>query len=473
MSNLKVSASPQPAMSTNPQPVVFAVDDTQRVSGLLQLPPAACACYVMAHGAGAGMAHSFMANFANDLASRGIATLRYQFFYIERGSKRPDAPQLAHAAVRAAVAAASRLLPDLALFAGGKSYGGHMTSQAQGIAPLPGVRGPVSGLSAASGGELPRRAQSISHCADPDAVPCRERGTSSMDLRPMKSLAGKLGAHATLRPFEDADHSFHVPTRTGRKDAEVRAEMADAFVEWIERSPTVGRDSCRPHEEAPRLTPQATGRDLTIGSAWPSLSRPDGVDHDLTDAPSHARKPQNATFVAPLSARIFRASSGVAARPNPSMIRRAARTCAAFDSASLPGPSHRLSSSPTRTLPPIAATLRRSATGCGRRRARSTGTGRRTGIGGALHVLDVFRMRANAAEDSEHALDEERRLDDAALEEVMRRIQVADVVALDLEAGAVARARGQDVLDILERVAEDPRVRACQILALPVVLELP
>ena len=128
-------------MSANPQPVTIAVDDTQRVSGLLQTPPAARACYVMAHGAGAGMAHPFMASVTNHLAERGIATFRYQFPYMERGSKRPDAPKLAQATVRAAVAGASRLLPEVALFAGGKSFGGRMTSQAQAVSPLPGVRG--------------------------------------------------------------------------------------------------------------------------------------------------------------------------------------------------------------------------------------------------------------------------------------------------------------------------------------------
>ncbi len=130
-------------MSANPQPVTIAVDDTQRVSGLLQTPPAARACYVMAHGAGAGMAHPFMAAIANELAERGIATLRYQFPYMEQGSKRPDTPKLAQATVRAAVAEASRLVPELALFAGGKSFGGRMTSQAQAASPLSGVRGLV------------------------------------------------------------------------------------------------------------------------------------------------------------------------------------------------------------------------------------------------------------------------------------------------------------------------------------------
>src|SRR5258707_512841 len=117
--------------SSAPQQVTITVNDAQRVSGLLQAPPNARACYVLAHGAGAGMAHPFMAAIANGLAERGIATLRYQFPYMEQGSKRPDTPQTAHAAVHAAVLEASRLVPGLALFAGGKSFGGRMTSQAQ------------------------------------------------------------------------------------------------------------------------------------------------------------------------------------------------------------------------------------------------------------------------------------------------------------------------------------------------------
>src|SRR4030095_2735443 len=126
-----------------PQPLTLAVNDAQRVSGLLQAPPGAHACYVFAHGAGAGMAHPFMAAIASGLAERGIGTLRYQFPYMEQGSKRPDAPKLAQATVRAAVQEASRLVPGLALFAGGKSFGGRMTSQAQAAAPLPNVRGLV------------------------------------------------------------------------------------------------------------------------------------------------------------------------------------------------------------------------------------------------------------------------------------------------------------------------------------------
>jgi len=128
-------------MSEEAQPLSIPLADGQAVSGLLQMPRDARACYVMAHGAGAGMAHPFMTAFADDLASHSIATLRYQFPYMERGSKRPDSPKVAHATVRAAVAEALRRAPGLALFAGGRSFGGRMTSQAQAASPLPGVCG--------------------------------------------------------------------------------------------------------------------------------------------------------------------------------------------------------------------------------------------------------------------------------------------------------------------------------------------
>src|SRR5215471_18570736 len=125
----------------DPKSVTITVNEAQRVSGLFQSPQKPLACYVLAHGAGAGMTHPFMAAVTKGLAERQIATLRYQFPYMERGSKRPDVPELAHATVRAAVLEASRLAPDLALLAGGKSFGGRMTSQAQAASPLPGVRG--------------------------------------------------------------------------------------------------------------------------------------------------------------------------------------------------------------------------------------------------------------------------------------------------------------------------------------------
>ena len=222
-------------MGANPQPATITVDDTHRVSGLLQAPREARACYVMAHGAGAGMAHPFMQAVANALAGKGIATLRYQFPYMELGSKRPDTPKLAQATVRAAVAEASRLVPDLALFAGGKSFGGRMTSQAQAASPLSGVRGLVF----------------LGFPLHPAGRPSDERGAHLFavqipmlflqgtrdqlaDLHLLQTLVGKLGKRATLKLFQDADHSFHVPARTRRKDSEVMAEMSEALADWIE-----------------------------------------------------------------------------------------------------------------------------------------------------------------------------------------------------------------------------------------------
>jgi len=129
-------------VNCNAELLTITVDDAQRVSGLLQVPVGARICFVLAHGAGAGMSHPFMAGVADGLAERGIATMRYcyQFPYMEPGSKRPDAPKLAQATVRAAVSQASHLVPKLALIAGGKSFGGRMTSQAQAALPLSGVR---------------------------------------------------------------------------------------------------------------------------------------------------------------------------------------------------------------------------------------------------------------------------------------------------------------------------------------------
>ena len=220
----------------NPQPVTITVNDAQRVSGLLQAPPEARACYVLAHGAGAGMAHPFMAAIANGLADRGIATLRYQFPYMEQGSKRPDAPKLAHATVRAAVLEASRLVPELALFAGGKSFGGRMTSQAQAAAPLPGVRGlAFLGFPLHPPGKpSDERAK---HLFDVQIPMLFLQGTRDdlANLQLVEPLCKQLSARATLKLFQDADHSFRVPARTERKDSEVRVELLDALVDWINR----------------------------------------------------------------------------------------------------------------------------------------------------------------------------------------------------------------------------------------------
>jgi hypothetical protein len=215
--------------------VTITIDDARRVSGLLQAPKNAHVCYVLAHGAGAGMSHPFMVAVADGLAECGIATLRYQFPYMEQGSKRPDTPKLAQATVRAAVAQASRMVPKLALVAGGKSFGGRMTSQAQAESPLPGVRGlaflgfPLHAV----GRPSDERAKHLLEVAIPMLFLQGTRDALA-DVHLVKKLAKKLGSRATLKLLFDADHSFHVPARSGRKDAEVRAEVLDAIASWIQ-----------------------------------------------------------------------------------------------------------------------------------------------------------------------------------------------------------------------------------------------
>jgi len=179
------------------------------------------------------MEHPVLTAVAAGLYERGIASLRYQFPYMEAGGKRPDPPKLAHAAVRAAVAEAARRLPGIPLLAGGKSFGGRMTSQAQAESPLPGVRGLVF----------------LGFPLHPAGRPSRERGDhlfavnipmlflqgtrdALADLTELEPVCAALGRRATLKLFPDADHSFHVPARSGRKDAQVLSEMLDEIARW-------------------------------------------------------------------------------------------------------------------------------------------------------------------------------------------------------------------------------------------------
>jgi predicted alpha/beta-hydrolase family hydrolase len=217
------------------EPIAIAGDGGIRVSGLLQAPPRARACYVLAHGAGAGMTHPFMVAVAAGLALRGVATLRYQFPSMERGAKRPDPPQVAQSAVRAAVAAARRFDPDIALFAGGKSFGGRMTSQAQAKAPLAGVRGLVFlGFPLHPAGRPSQeRAKHLFEVHIPMLFLQGTRDALAM-LDQLQPVCTALGRRATLQLFEDADHSFHVPARTGRRDAQVLGEVLDALTAWID-----------------------------------------------------------------------------------------------------------------------------------------------------------------------------------------------------------------------------------------------
>jgi len=216
-----------------PQSVSITVG-VRQVSGLLQVPSQARACYVLAHGAGAGMAHPFMVAVADGLAERGIATLRYQFPYMEQGSKRPDAPKLAQATVRSAVSQASHMLPKLGLVAGGKSFGGRMTSQAQAESPLPRVRGlAFLGFPLHAGGQPSE--ERGKHLFEVEIPMLFLQGTRDAlaAVHLMQKVTDRLGPRATLKLIPDADHSFHVPARSGRKDADVRAEVLDALAAWI------------------------------------------------------------------------------------------------------------------------------------------------------------------------------------------------------------------------------------------------
>jgi hypothetical protein len=215
------------------QKLVIESGNGGAVPGLLIRPPQARACFVFAHGAGAGMTHSFMETFATGLGERGVATLRYQFPYMEKGSKRPDPPAIAQATVRAAVAEAGKRCPELALIAGGKSFGGRMTSQAQASAPLSGVHGLAF----------------LGFPLHPAGKPAIDRATHLADIRiPMLFLQGtrdslaevkllgpvvaRLGPSASLHWVDGADHSFHVLARSGRNDREVMNEILGAFVTW-------------------------------------------------------------------------------------------------------------------------------------------------------------------------------------------------------------------------------------------------
>jgi len=188
------------------------------VSGLLHLPADARALYVLAHGAGAGMTHPFMAAVADGLARRGIATLRYQFPFMEQASKRPDPPRVAHAAVRAAAATAARLV-DLPLFIGGKSFGGRMSSQAQAEAPLDRVAGLVFLGFPLHPAKQPssERAEHLARVVCPMLFVQGTRDDLA-DLSLVSALVDRRGARATLVTIDDADHAFHVRAKSGRRD---------------------------------------------------------------------------------------------------------------------------------------------------------------------------------------------------------------------------------------------------------------
>jgi predicted alpha/beta-hydrolase family hydrolase len=235
------------------KPVSIEVDAATRVSGIWQQPGAPRAGLVLAHGAGAGMGHRAMAAIADGLAARHIATLRYNFAYMERGSRRPDAPAVAQAAVRAAVAEAARLAPDLPLFAGGRSFGGRMTSQAQAGSALPQVRGLVFFAFPLHPPDKPgvERAQHLADVAIPMLFLQGTRDEfARLDL--LEATLAGLGPRATLRLSDGADHAFHVPAKSGRRDAEVLDEVLDWVRDWMLPSAQPRRPESPPVEQLKR-----------------------------------------------------------------------------------------------------------------------------------------------------------------------------------------------------------------------------
>jgi uncharacterized protein len=217
------------------QPLKIELAGNASVSALLVRPPQARACYVLAHGAGAGMTHASMETIATGLGERGIATLRYQFPYMEKAGKRPDPPAVAHAAVRAAVAEAARCCPTLPLIAGGKSFGGRMTSQAQAIAPLSGVRG-LAFLAFPLHPAGKPSSDRAKHLAAIKIPMLFLQGTRDdlAELTLLEPVVKGLGRSATLHLVQEADHSFHVLKRSGRNDREVMNEVLDALTAWVD-----------------------------------------------------------------------------------------------------------------------------------------------------------------------------------------------------------------------------------------------
>ena len=273
------------SMAASAEALKIETTDKTTVSALLLRPEPARACYVLAHGAGAGMTHKSMETVAMGLAERGIATLRYQFPYMEKGSKRPDPPPVAHATVRAAVAEAARRCAGLPLIAGGRSFGGRMTSQAQAIAPLPGVQGlAFLGFPLHPAGKP--STDRAKHLAEIRVPMLFLQGTRDALAEPqlLEPVVKGLGPTAKLHLVKEADHSFHVLVRSGRNDHEVMAEVLDAFAASGRRDQSLinTRGRCCAGSCRPRRRPVASAaairwswcRHVAPACAWRRARRP-------------------------------------------------------------------------------------------------------------------------------------------------------------------------------------------------------
>lgn len=213
----------------------FGVEGRGEVPALLMRPAKARWLLVLAHGAGAGMSHPFMEMLVGELAGVGVATLRYQFPYMEERRRVPDAPGVLMATVGAAVRAAAEAAPGLPRLAGGKSMGGRMSSQAAAQHPLDGVRGLVFFGFPLHPPKQPgtKRADHLMKVTVPMLFLQGTRDTFA-DLKLLRPVCAKLGPRATLHVMETADHSFHVLKSSGRTDAEVLRELAETTASWAE-----------------------------------------------------------------------------------------------------------------------------------------------------------------------------------------------------------------------------------------------
>lgn len=223
-------------MAVKTQELKLAIERIGTVSAILMQPDNARACYVLAHGAGTDMRHASMEKIAVGLANRGIATFRFNFPYTENKQGRPDQPAIAHATIRAAVEEAALMCRGLKLVAGGKSFGGRMTSQAQSKAALHGVKG-LAFLGFPLHADKKPSTERAEHLARVEIPMLFLQGTRDglADLGLLRPVVAALGAKATLHEIEGGDHSFAVLKKSGRTNEEALAEVLDTLAAWIDK----------------------------------------------------------------------------------------------------------------------------------------------------------------------------------------------------------------------------------------------
>jgi predicted alpha/beta-hydrolase family hydrolase len=224
----------EPTMSAEEELAFVPAEGRREVSAVLLRPRSAKVLYVLGHGAGAGMRHRFMQAIAEQLAARDIATLRYNFPYTQEEKKRPDPQKVLLSTVHNAILLAKQRAPGLALFAGGKSMGGRMTSLLASTTPLPGLVGlAFLGFPLHGAGRPSRERAAHLHAFDLPLLFVQGSRDKLCELEELRPLVQELGSRATLHVLPDGDHSFSMPKRSGRTEADIRAEVADVVADWM------------------------------------------------------------------------------------------------------------------------------------------------------------------------------------------------------------------------------------------------